>query len=119
MGLFDKFKKKPVAPPDFLQIDSMEKAQALAKAGALAPLYLMPLRFGGAQGVENRIFAPAAIVELKDRFDDQVEQLLLQGKVNGYSCRPQYREKSVVPCAIEIAARKDGSDVFTQTIHIW
>ena len=62
---------------------------------------------------------PARLYNMDTNIDDQVEQLLLQGKVNGYSCRPQYREKSVVPCAIEIAARKDGSDVFTQTIHIW
>lgn len=58
MGLFDKFKKKQEAPFDFLQVDSMEKAEALVKAGTLAPVYLMPLRFGGEESRRNCVFAP-------------------------------------------------------------
>ena len=58
-------------------------------------------------------------MELKARFGDQVEELLVAGKVSGYSCEPQYREMSVIPCDLKVTARKDGADVFTQTIHIW
>ena len=119
MGLFDKFKKKPEEPLDFTGIDSHEKVEELVQKGTLVPLYCMPLRFGGAEGPENRVYAPAAAVALKDRFDDQVEELLAAGKVSGYSCEPQYREKSFVPCAVKVTARKDGADVFTETIHIW
>lgn len=119
MGLFDKFKKKPEITLDFAAVDTMEEAERLAKAGVLAPLYLMPLRFSGEESPRNRLFVPPAAVALKDRFDDQVEQLLVAGKVNGYSCEPQYRGKSVVPCDLKVIARDHGTDVFTETIHIW
>ena len=120
MGLFDRFKKKPEVPPDFSGVDSREKAEELARKGVLCPLYLMPLRFGGSESLlENSVLATPAAVEWKDRFDDQVEKLLAQGKVNGYSCEPQYRDKSFVPCAVKVTARRDGADVLTETIHIW
>lgn len=119
MGLFDKFKKQAETPLDFTGADSHEKVEELVKKGALVPLYLMPLRFGGAEGVENRIYATRAAVALKDRFDDRVEKLLVEGKVSGYSCEPQYRDKSFVPCAVKVVARKDGADVLTETIPIW
>jgi len=119
MGLFDKFRKKPDVHPDFTGIDSHEKVEELVRKGLLVPLYCMPLRFGGAESAENRVYAPAAVVALKDRFDDRVEELLVKGEVNGYSCEPQYRDKSFVPCAVKVAARKDGADRFTETIHIW
>ena len=41
------------------------------------------------------------------------------GRVSGYSCEPQYRDRSFVPCAVKVTARKDGADVLTETIHIW
>ena len=120
MGLFDRFKKKPEVPPDFSGVDSREKAEELARKGVLCPLYLMPLRFGGSESLlENSVLATPAAVEWKERFDDQVEKLLAQGKVNGYSCEPQYRDKSFVPCAVKVTARRDGADVLTETIHIW
>lgn len=119
MGLFDKFKKKPEIPVDFAAIDTMEEAERLARTGVLAPLYLMPLRFNGEESARNRLFVPEAVVALKDRFDDQVERLLVEGKVNGYSCDPQYRGKSVIPCDLKVIARNNGADVFTETIHIW
>ena len=119
MGLFDRFKKRSKAPVDFAAVDSMEKAEALARQGALAPLYLMPLRFNGEKSARNRLFVPPVVVELKNRIDDQVEDLLKIGKVNGYSCEPQYRGKSVIPCGLKVIARSNGTDVFTENIHVW
>lgn len=121
MGLFDRFRKKDTQPPlpDLLTVDSTEKAEDLARLGILQPLYLMPLRFGGEESVSNRLFAPPAAVALKDRCDDLVEDLLRQGKIQGYSCQPEYREKSFVPCAITVTATKDGEPVFSETIRIW
>ena len=120
MGLFDKWKKKPEEPLDFSGEDSREKAEELARKGVLHPLYLMPLRFGGSDSLpENSVYATAAAIARKDRFDDQVEALLAQGKVDGYACEPQYRDKSFVPCAVKVTARKDGTNVLTETIQIW
>ena len=115
MGLFDKFKKKL----DFTQVDSNEKVMGLAKQGVLFPLYCMPLRFNGEESARNRLYVPKDIVALKDRYDDMVESLLRQGKINGYSCTPQYKGQSFVPSELTIEAKKDGEPVFTETIHIW
>ena len=119
MGLFDFLKKKEEVVVNFEEIDSNEKAMELAKKGALAPLYLMPLRFNGPESVENRLFAPKEVVKLKDRYDDMVEDLLRQGKVSGYSCTPEYKGKSFIPCKLTIEASKDKEPVFTETINIW
>lgn len=89
MGLFDKFRQKKETQLDFTETDSKEKVAELAEK------------------------------ELKDRYDDMVEDLLVQGKVKGYSCTPQYKGKSFVPSDITIVAKKDGEAVFTETIHIW
>ena len=45
-------------------------------------------------------------VELKDRYDDMVEKLLVEDKVNGYSCSPAYKGSSFIPSKIEITAKK-------------
>lgn len=119
MGLFDFMKKKETVKPDFSEIDSNEKAMELAKKGVLSPVYLMPLRFNGEESARNRLFVPPVVVELKDRYDDMVEDLLVQGKVSGYSCTPEYKGNSFVPSKLTIVASKDKEPVFTQTINIW
>ena len=123
MGLFDFFKirskMKQQTPAGFTEVDSSEKAVELAEQGILYPLYCMPLRFNGEESAGNRLYVPKTIVELKDRYDDMVETLLVQGKVNGYFCTPQYKGKSLVPSELTIEAKKDGEPVFTQTIYIW
>lgn len=80
---------------------------------------MMPLRFGGEESVRNRLLVPPVAVALKDRFDDMVEELLIQEKVNSYECRPEYQGTSFVPTAITIIAKQKGEPVFTQRIQIW
>lgn len=123
MGFKDLFKAKDKgrtgdAAPDFSQVDR-EAARALASQGVLAPLYMMPLRFGGEESERNRLYVPPAAVTLKDRCDDMVEELLRQGKVNGYTCTPEYKGASFVPSKITVAAKMDGQPVFTQSVTIW
>ncbi|MDR2024338.1 MAG: hypothetical protein LBQ71_14090 [Hungatella sp.] len=119
MGLFDGFKQKKKVKPDFSEIDSIEKAIELTNQGILRPLYLMPLRFNGEESARNRLFVPPAVVEIKDRYDNMVEDLLRQDKINGYACTPEYKGKSFVPSKLRIVAGKDGKDVFTENINIW
>lgn len=117
MGIFDKLKKKNEI--SFIDVDSNEKAIDLANKGVLKPLYLMPLRFSGEESAQNRVFVPQAIVELKDRYDDIVEELLIQEKVNGYLCTPEYKGNSFIPSKISLVAKKDGIPIFTETINVW
>lgn len=119
MGFFDKFRKERNDTVDFSDIDSHDKTMEMAEKGILAPLYLMPLRFHGEESVRNRLFVPPFVVELKDRYDDMVEGLLVQDMVNGYECTPEYRGRSFVPSKIQITAKKDGNPVFMETINIW
>ena len=124
MGLFKKIKKKTettasLVPSDFPQIDSIEKAIELTSQGNLHPLYCMPLRFNGEESGVNTLYVPKGVVDLKDRYDDVVESLLLQDRVNGYSCTPKYKGSSVVPSELTIEAKKDSITVFKETIHIW
>ena len=51
--------------------------------------------------------------------EEFAEKLLEEGRVNGYTCEPQYRGTSFIHCAVKVTARKDGADVLTETIHIW
>ena len=124
MGLFKNNKKNTettasLVPSDFPQSDSIEKAIELARQGNLHPLYCMPLRFNGEDSAVNTLYVPKGVVELKDRYDDVVESLLLQDRVNGYSCTPKYKGNSVVPSELTIEAKKDSVTVFKETIHIW
>lgn len=119
MGLFDLFRKEKKAAVDFMDIDSNEKVMELAEKGVLVPLYLMPLRFHGEEAANNRLFVPPFAAELKDRYDDMVEDLLSQDRVDGYSCTPEYKGNSFVPSKIQVTAKKDGKPVFTEIINIW
>lgn len=121
MGLLDFLKKKdkePAPGPDFSDVDA-QKARELAKTGVLAPLYMMPLRFGGEQSERNCLWVPPFAVALKDRCDGMVEDLLRQEKVDGYQCLPEYKGTSFVPTAVTVIAKKEGKPVFTERIGIW
>lgn len=104
---------------EFNDVTSNEKALELVKEGRLYPLYLMSLRFNGEESERNRIFVPQIVTELKDRYDDIVENLLKEGKINSYACTPEYKGNSFVPSKLTIEAKKDGQPVFTETINIW
>lgn len=133
MGIFDIFKKKKsetiaheekktepnTEKLDFTGITTQEDIVQLIENGFLVPLYLMPLRFHGEPILQNTLYVPPFVVVLKDRYDTLVENLLLEGKVTGYSCSPKYRGESRVPKEITISATKEEIAVFTQTIHIW
>lgn len=118
MKLFN-FLKKDINKLDFSKIDSNKKAQELYEKKILVPLYLMPLRFNGEPVFENTLYVPPVVVTLKDRYDDMIEDLLEQEKVNGYECKPKYRGNSFIPCLLTIIAKKNGQEVFTETIKIW
>lgn len=109
---------EPEPGPDFTDVD-LAGALALADQGTLAPLYMMPLRFGGEKTDRNRLWVPPVTVALKRRCDDMIEDLLRQEKVNGYECRPEYLGKSFVPVSVTVIAKMDGEPVFTECIRIW
>ena len=108
----------PRTGPDFRSIDSLAKAQELARAGKLQQMLLLPLEFGGTDIPQNSVFVPLWAAEKKVETDTNIVQpLAAEGKVSTYSATPQYQGKSFVPIAIEIQASNPGS--FSARIAIW
>lgn len=73
--------------------------------------------FGGQCIAQNTLYVPPFVAELKDRYDDMVEDLLVKGKVSKYNCVPEYKGKSFIPSALTVTA--SGESVFKETINIW
>ena len=119
MGFLEWLGKRWAKRLDFTAVDSVLKAEALAAEGKLTPLYLVPLRFGGQEMPMNRVFVPASVVERKDLHDERVEQLVNEHRADGYSCTPEYRGSSVVPCRLDGMATEEGIPVYPWSIDVW
>lgn len=117
--IFDwlKSKKKPPGP-DYSDVDSLAKAEALYKSGALGRLLLMPSEFGGPDFGPNVVYVPADVVELKQSMDRNViAPLVASGKVTRYAATPEYQGASFIPKAIKVEASNPGQ--FSSVIRIW
>lgn len=104
---------------DYSFVVSKDDIKMLATYGKLYPLYLMPLRFNGEDSEKNKVYVPKAIIELKDRADNMIEDLIKKGQLTGYSCNLDYKGKSLVPSSLTVIGKKDKEEVFTETINIW
>ena len=118
MGLLKKlFHKKNTDEMNFSSIKTHEMALELYQKNILVLLYIVPLKFGGEDESNNILYVPQEIVNLKQRYDDVAEKLLLKGNGARYICTPEYKNKSFVPSALHIIVT--GKTRFTQTIKIW
>lgn len=116
-GFFRRNPKRPNGP-DFSDVDSVAKADALFQQGTLEKLFLMPPCFGGEDHPLNTLYVPLGITAMKDRIDTHtVAVLVKEGKITQYSAKPEYQGKSVIPIAVTVTATEPGS--FTATINIW
>ena len=104
--------------PDFSDVDSIAKADALFQEGKLEKLLMRPACFGGEDNVLNTLYVPLGTAELKERIDTHtIAVLASEGTVTQYSAQPEYQGKSVIPIAVTVVASEPGS--FTATINIW
>jgi hypothetical protein len=116
--MFNWFKKKPSAGPDFSRVDSREKAELLFRKGELEKLYLMPLDYGGVDAPMNVVFVPLGIAEIKAGIDNNVIGPLAEnGTISHYSATPEYHGKSFIPISVTIVASEPGR--LESTINIW
>jgi len=83
MGFLDWLGRKWAKKLDFTKVDSVLKAEALAAEGKLAPLHLVPLRFGGQDMPMNRVFVPVSVVNRKDHYDETIEVKELMQEAEG------------------------------------
>lgn len=115
MGLFDMFKSKGI----YSSLTNEQK-QEMIKNGELKPLYLIGLRFGGSDKIDNMVYAPSQAVEQKNKIDDELENYMKQGRtVKGYMCIPSYKGKCSIPSKLKIQAFIDGTEPFVRNIDIW
>jgi hypothetical protein len=106
--------------PDFSDVDSMDKAQALYRGGKLERLFLFPLEFGGQEVPQNILYVPLGIAAVKQEVDGMIADLVKQGVVASYVAQPEYKGDSCVPSKIKITAshpEKPGG--VNPTIDIW
>ena len=118
--MFGFGKKKKPAPqgPDFSQVDSQAKAEALFRKGDLEKLFLIPPEFGGADNEDNVLYVPRGVAAAKSGIDLNVIRPLIEaGKVTQYKTDLEYQGDSSIPIAIKITAWEPGQ--FTTTINIW
>lgn len=115
MGLVDMFKSKGI----YSSLTSEEK-QKMIDNGDLKPLYLIGLRFGGSDKIDNIVYVPSEVVNQKERIDDELENYMQSGRsVKNYICIPSYKGKSSVPSKLKIQAFIDGTEQFVRNIDIW
>jgi hypothetical protein len=118
--MFGWFKKRSPKPnePDFSDIDSREKAEALFRRGILEKLHVVPLEFGGEDIPLNTLYVPVGLAEVKAGIDNNViGPLAADGKITKYTASAEYQAKSVIPTAIKIVASDPGE--FVTRINIW
>ena len=118
--MFGWFKRKssPSEGPDFSEVDSLAKAEALYRKGRLEKLFLMPLEFGGEDHPLNTLYVPVGTAALKSSTDNNViGPLAEEGKVTQYQATPRYQGKSQIPISIQIVA--SGTTEFRFEIKIW
>ena len=103
----------------FEETNTVEKVQELIEQNILVVLHLLPIRFGGSDDYNNIVCVSDIILQLKERCDNLIEELLMDDKVNQYECIPNYKGDSFIPKELVINAKKDDKLVFTQIIDIW
>jgi hypothetical protein len=104
--------------PDFSQVTSLAKAEALARDGRLQKLLLLPLEFGGQDIPQNVVYVPLGMADIKHGIDNNVVRpLVADGTVTRYAATPAYDGDSFIPVSITIVASEPGS--FTTTINLW
>ena len=105
---------------DFSEIDTREKAMALAQEGQLFKVLLFPEELGGADVPQNIVYVPAGIPEVKDKITGTLVSYVQDGLIDQLNVAPVYKGGSFVPSKITINASHSGkSGEFNASIEIW
>lgn len=105
---------------DFSQVDSREKAEALAEKGELFKILLFPAEFGGQDVPPNTVYVPAGIPEIKDQITQTLIRFVEEGLIDNLSVSPEYKGNSFVPARIVMETSHSGKPgEFNPTIEIW
>jgi hypothetical protein len=105
---------------DFSDVDSLQKAEELFRAGQLERLYVFPLELGGQPIPQNILYVPRGVVAIKAQLDGTIAKMIADGNISSYRAEPEYKGKSFIPSKIKIvASHHEKSGAFNPTIQIW
>ena len=105
---------------DCSNVDSREKAVALAKEGKLHKILLFPAEFGGEDIPQNTVYVPAGIPEIKDKITGTLLRFTQEGLIDKLQVAPEYKGKSFIPSKINMKTSHSGKPgEFNPTIEIW
>ncbi len=105
---------------DFASINSLKSAQAGARQGLLARVFLLPAELGGSDVPENIVYVPVESKNIKDQFTRELLDLYRSGSINKVSVVPSYKGDSFVPSQILVSAWLDEKPLhYERVINIW
>lgn len=117
-----KFWDKKEQITGFGAIDSLGKAHLMADKGMLEPIYLKPVRFGGTETPENRVYLPIGIRKIKEKHDFEIDKLLEEHPDLVYSCLPMYKGMSRIPYELTVSAHTPEPEktcLYEAKVSIW
>lgn len=106
--------------PDYSNVTSRDKAQALAAKGELVKILLFPAEFGGSDTPENVVYVPKAAADAKDLITGTLVRFFKEGLIDNLQVEPTYKGDSIVPSSLVMKASystKEGK--FNPTIEVW
>lgn len=101
---------------NYAEIVSKEK---LKDYNNLKPLYLINPNFGGSTDEDNIVYVPVAIVELKNKIDEKLEEYLNSGHEVSFNCDLKYIRESIIPSRIIISYTVSGIGKSKEDILVW
>jgi hypothetical protein len=106
--------------PDFSNVDSREKVQALYKEGKLEKAYLFPLELGGHDAEANIVYLPIGLGQMKKQLDGTVKRFAEEGLITKLTVEPVYKGKSFIPSKIVMkGSNPDRKGTFEPVLEVW
>jgi hypothetical protein len=109
-----------IAAPDFSAVTAAEDIEALVAQGALVPILVVPLDFGGTEDAVNTAYVTPEAAEQKALIDATLIDLAEQGLLNSFELEPEYRGDSLIPTKLTFRANHKGEgERFDLTVEVW
>ncbi len=109
-----------IAAPDFSAVTEAEDIEALVAQGALVPILVVPLDFGGTEDAVNTAYVTPQAAEQKALIDATLIDLAEQGLLNSFELEPEYRGDSLIPTKLTFRANHKGEgERFDLTVEVW
>lgn len=105
---------------DFSDVTEADDIERLVAEGALVPILVVPLPFGGTEDAVNTAYVTPEAAAEKALIDATLIDLAEQGLLNSFELEPEYRGDSLIPAKLTFRANHTGEgERFDLTVEIW